>query len=141
MKTMAKRWSWWCAALVLLGFGLGLVAACGDSSNDDDDDDDESGDDDWQGQDNDDDSDNDDDDDQTPGSCLDYAEAFYGTAGCFPDAELYDSTITLCVELSHSENANLGDFFACLNQIDCGSYADVLALYEDIQACQETMAE
>jgi len=130
---MTKRRFQWCFVLVLLS--MSVFTACGD---DDDDNDDDDGDDDWHGQGDD---DSDDDDDQTPGSCLDYAETFFGTAGCFPDEDLYASTVSLCVELSHSDNEALGEFFACLNQIDCGDYQDVLALYDDIQACQETLAK
>ena len=105
-----------------------VVGACGDDDDDDDDDfqhanDDDAGDDD------------DDDDDATSGQCQDYADAFFGVDGCFPDETVHASTLALCADVAALESDEIDAFYACLAAIDCAAYDDLIQLYEQIQTC------
>ena len=123
-----KRLILWALLGAALSLALAFIAACaGDDDDDDNDDfdldDDQTGDDD------------DDDNDAPPGPCRDYANAFFGSTGCFPNEAVYESTLELCKRLFADDNPYQAGFFACLTEIDCTQYEDMVALWEAIDAC------
>jgi hypothetical protein len=116
-----------------------FFASCA-GGDDDDDDGGIWGDDDRHHGDDDSDDDSDDDDDATPpAACQDYADSFFGPDGCFPDADVYDSTLAFCAELAAENNGYADSFYACLSAIDCAQIDDLLDLWDAIQQCLDAL--
>jgi hypothetical protein len=116
------RWLWLAVAIAVF---FVAAAACGDD-DDDDDDDFVHGDDDAAG---------DDDDMAAEGDCADYAEEFFGEAGCFPDEGVYLSTLQLCGDLADQNASDTDDFFICVGKINCDDFDALIDLYDKLQQC------